>query len=1676
MERDVSEAYSAGTIFLQVVPVFKNVQDKVRRQANEIGNALGADMDKAGEEAGQKFSDGMGREVEKGGKDNAKAYHSAFQKEYDRTLSDVQKNLKPIELKAQSNDVRRQIAEIKKEVEGLSGKKIHLEADAKDAEAALRSLQAHMAALENEVKIQAKFDYRQAQAAIDKFVAKVDTLKRDLEIEIKPEVNTKQAERAMGVFETKIRESARRAANNLGDPIDRRIKEIKAELEGLSGTDIHVGLNDDVAEAKLHALAAELRDISAKSPSIQVKVDAGRAFAELYAFKKFRDKLDGDTIRERIDVGGAGGGGAFSDLSNGAGDAGNAFRTFNLVILAVVAILPAVIPLVAALGGALLALGPILAGLAGGLAAVAIGFSGIMTAVQALQARSQSASKDTQTQAKQIRAAWYSVLDARQAVADAERTFAQQAADAARAVADARRSAAEATRSALEQQQQAQEAYAKSVNDVKDAEQALRDARKQAAVDQEDLRNRIKDNKLSIRQGVLNAFTATTNLNAVMADGSSTNFDKEQAKIQHAQALQSLHELRDEQKQLAKEKKKQDKEGVNGSDAVQNAQDQLTAAIQAQQDAVQRLGDASRAVDRARADGARRVADALRQQHRTDADGRRNVARAQESLRRAQENYNETLKQTSEIGSSQDLAVKNAMAALGPAGRQFARFIFGFKKGFDNLRNDIQTVMLPPIERAIKRIVHVLGPRLHDFLVNMGKGFGKFVGEFSKSLTGPVWGRFFKMLDRLGPRFMRQFGKGIILWLEVFAQLLVIVAPWAVKLSDAMLGVANAVNHWIKSKQGVKTIQDFMAYAAKVGPGVLSFFKHLVGALVNLMHGLAPFGEVVLKGLTGFLTFLDNMNPTVLGVIATALFGIFVAIQITTGAISLMSTAASILAVEWAPMLLLFAAIAIAVAILLIYFPGVRKVLAKVLAPMVKFWKFLIKGFVDAVKHIVDFIKHNELMNKVVSRVWNALKDVGEKVFGAIVDAFHSVVDAAKWVWDHIQPIFVAIGKIVKWLWEHAVRPALSAIWGAFKFLGKVVRAVWKGFIWPILDLFIHIAIKLWQKLWVPLLKGAWKAFTHLGDIMHGVWKHVIKPVFDAFAKVANWLWDHVLHPVFKAIGDFWEFEMRGLRKVYDKWVKPMVDAFINLMGGPQGLKSKFHDVVHAISILWEGLKKVFAAPIKFVLDTVINNGLIAGFNKIADFVGSTHMADIPIPKSIMNAYATGGVLPGHFPGGDNHHFFSPTGGRLDLSGGEAIMRPEFTRAVGSGFIDSLNQAARNQGSKGVRRLLNGAAGHFFSGGGIFGRTGFANGGLMNPDQKVYMDGKAIAAIAAAQVLLAEKLRQTDYYLMQGGFGGDHIASSGTSHNYPGVADIGRAGGVTFADQAALRKVAFAAWARNIPGAALVGSGAHIHSASLLSPGTQASPQVSSDWPNYLNGLDGGPDYGPRPAVIPNIMSLLAGFDLSHIDAGGHGHHGFGLPGWLLKVARNPIGYVSGLFTKPVKALYDKFGDSGYIKEMAGVPMHLVKGVAHKVLSIIPGGAAIAHAAGFAWDKVSDVGGLIGSGIGDVVGGIADVGGSIGDVLGFKRGGVLPYNGTMMYDSGGYLPPGLTSVVNLTGQPEPVFTAEQMDRMGSGGGGWTYAPTFTKATPDPEELMDDLEFTLRKLSRAGGGRYSGARS
>ncbi|WP_255454249.1 tape measure protein [Sanguibacter sp. HDW7] len=79
----------------------------------------------------------------------------------------------------------------------------------------------------------------------------------------------------------------------------------------------------------------------------------------------------------------------------------------------------------------------------------------------------------------------------------------------------------------------------------------------------------------------------------------------------------------------------------------------------------------------------------------------------------------------------------------------------------------------------------------------------------------------------------------------------------------------------------------------------------------------------------------------------------------------------------------------------------------------------------------------------------------------------------------------------------------------------------------------------------------------------------------------------------------------------------------------------------------------------------------------------------------MIPGYATGGIYPGYTPGRDI--------GFIGVSGGEAIMRPEFTRAMGADWIHRMNALARTTGVGGVQKEMQRFLG------------GFANGGIPAP-------------------------------------------------------------------------------------------------------------------------------------------------------------------------------------------------------------------------------------------------------------------------------------------------------------------------------------------------------------------------
>ncbi|MFJ9234384.1 transglycosylase SLT domain-containing protein [Streptomyces anulatus] len=145
---------------------------------------------------------------------------------------------------------------------------------------------------------------------------------------------------------------------------------------------------------------------------------------------------------------------------------------------------------------------------------------------------------------------------------------------------------------------------------------------------------------------------------------------------------------------------------------------------------------------------------------------------------------------------------------------------------------------------------------------------------------------------------------------------------------------------------------------------------------------------------------------------------------------------------------------------------------------------------------------------------------------------------------------------------------------------------------------------------------------------------------------------------------------------------------------------------------------------------------------------------------------ALGGVLPGYTPGRDVHVFSSPTAGELHLSGGEAVMRPEFTAAVGADEVNRINAAARAGGVGGVRTAMK------FAKGGVLQRLGL--GGIDDAMRTFNMGPDLLGATGAASLYSSSDALggPTRQGIQGGGKGGTRFIGSDVGSKFRGQYDF----------------------------------------------------------------------------------------------------------------------------------------------------------------------------------------------------------------------------------------------------------------------------------------------------------------
>ncbi|MFE6128847.1 peptidoglycan DD-metalloendopeptidase family protein [Streptomyces sp. NPDC056437] len=896
-------------------------------------------------------------------------------------------------------------------------------------------------------------------------------------------------------------------------------------------------------------------------------------------------------------------------------------------------------------------MGPVIAA---GLGAVVSAATAAGAAVGAFGLASVPAIKGVGEALRTQKAAQEDTTQATNAGANAGTQAAQRAlqmAGAQQTLATAHRQAATAIANANDGVARAERTLADAQRAELQAQEALTTARKTAAQQLRDLNAQLEEGALSQREAALRVREAEQRLQEVRKDPKATQLQRDEAQLTYDQAkLHAKQQLQD-YKDLQQSAKEQQKAGVEGSDVVRQAQERVAAAHRNTADQAAALVKAHKSVAAAQVQAAESIASA-----------ERGIAAARLSASTV------TVAATTKADEH-----RAALAKLSPEQRKLYDSIAGpsgLKAAYDAWQKSLQPHTLPIFTRAVDGAKRSL-PGLTPLVTAAAAAITTLMDKSSEELKTPFWQGFKRDIATSAKPAIVGLGTAFGNVLKGMAGVVGAFLPHMDGISSTMGRITGRFAKWAAGLKGSPEFERFLTYVKQNSPALGEFIRSVLDALLSASQALAPLSAGMFAVLTPVFNAITWLNDNVPGLVQTlwAFWAVNKAVQL---GMVLFSAAMAV-----------YEAVMIAAAIATAGFGAVFNAvgIGPIIRAVVLLVGLLVAGFLLAynkcewfraavdgawagIKIATEFLWKN-VLQPVFSGIWTGLQAIGSAAMwlwtNAIGPAFRFIWEAAKILFTILVvavllPIWLqikALGAVAMWLWEHAFKPA-------FDFISAAALLLWRTVISPVFG-FIGAAARLLYDKWVsPAMKNIRTALDAVGFAASWLWNKAIKPSLDFIGDKASWLWEKALKPPF------------------DK-----IKAAIHLVSEAFG-KSK-DDIKKA----WDQIQGIAKGPVKFIIEHVYNGGIVPLWNRVADITGAK-----TLKKMDLKGFHTGGVMDGYSPGRDDRI--------IAVGGGEAIMRPEWTRAVGEETINSWNAAARSGGVGGVQKAI--AAGMpAFKDGGVVG-------------------------------------------------------------------------------------------------------------------------------------------------------------------------------------------------------------------------------------------------------------------------------------------------------------------------------------------------------------------------------------
>ncbi|MGW1551595.1 aggregation-promoting factor C-terminal-like domain-containing protein [Streptomyces sp. NPDC002346] len=1270
-----------GSAAVDVVPIIPNFHTKLKALVLPIA-------DKVGEEAGKKMGEAISKNIvisipnaiNQGGKAGVRAAGKqgddaggAFARSIRRKLEAAFKAMPKLDVKLSDTGVDAELARIRAKLEQLSNKRIGIDVSAEAASAEVTRLEEQL---------------RRLGAAHPNIAVRADTATaRAALVEIREEIAALTARPGHIRFETdgtlgaRMRAVIKEAQASLPEiNVDADTSPARVEIQGLRAqmatlADARIGIDIDAAEAlaKIEAIRARLEVLSVQRHDIDVRVDAAAAAAQLAALQAMADDNKVFHIKALADTSGA----------------SSALLALTIQAAALVAI--PLGPVLAAGLGAVVSMATAAAAGVGAVGLVAIpAIKGVTTALTAKTAAEKESANATDNGARaSVQAAQRALqmAGAQASLASAHRNAARSIAQASRQMEDAERAVAQAAQRAADQRRQAAEAVERAERSLSDAqrtarqaEQDLTQARKDAAQQLADLNDKLTNGALDQREATLRVQQAQEDLNATLADPRATDLQREAAQLTYDRAVQNAKEQSKGYLELQKSAKAQRKAGVDGSDAVKSATERLADAQRNVLDNTKALTDAQRAAARAQteaaqsvADAQRGLADAVRNAADTQISASESIASAERGLQSARLSGIDTT--TKAITKQEEY--RKALAKLTPAQRDLFDSIAGprgLKVAFDAWQKSLQPTVLPLFTRAVDGMKNSL-PGLTPLAEGAAAGIKKLMDSASAELKTPFWQGFKADLKDSVQPAVEGLGKAFGNVIKGIAGIIDAFLPHMDGIAKKSDSITGRFAKWGTSLKGSPDFEKFLQYVKDTAPGLAHFIGEIMRAALDVSKALAPLSQ----------TMFDVLQPVLDGIewLATNMPGV---IQLLWGFYAVTNAIKLAMAAFAAGMVIYNAAIILGTLLTQGWTASIVAAnLAFEMNPVVAVITIIIAALALLVAGIMYAWNHWDWFRTAVIAVWDAIKfaalwlwdNVLKPVFDGIWTGLKAIGDVAVWLWDNaLGPTFKFIGEAAQFLITALITLLLLPAYLAFQALGAIAMWLWDKAIGPAFGWIGDKAIWLWEKAIKPAL--GW-----MGDKAKWLYDKAIKPAFgeskktfDVLGKAAKWLWDEIIKPVFGWMGD-------KAKWLWEKAIKPPFDK---IKQGVDLVAEAFKLAKDNIKTQWDKLQDIAKKPVRFIIEHVYNNGIVPLWNKVASVTGADKLK-----KMDLKGFHTGGIMSGYSPGRDDRV--------IAVGGGEAVMRPEWTRAVGADRINAWNAAARSGGISGVQRAISGGMPAYKDGG-----------------------------------------------------------------------------------------------------------------------------------------------------------------------------------------------------------------------------------------------------------------------------------------------------------------------------------------------------------------------------------------